>query len=147
MAVKHKTENLYTVKSNTEKKRIRLRLGKGKDEVLKTFLICWPCKWTPMSSFCRLNVPADNRKEVGLHAAFKSVFPITSYSGHAKLEYVGYSLGEPVFDVQECRLRGATFAAPLRVKMRLVYLIKKNLRIIPLLKILKNRKFSWVKSH
>ena len=55
-----------------------------------------------------------------LHAAFKSVFPITSYSGNAVLEYVSYRLGEPVFDVRECQLRGTTYAAPLRVLGRLV---------------------------
>ncbi|MEW8664550.1 MAG: DNA-directed RNA polymerase subunit beta, partial [Candidatus Thiodiazotropha sp.] len=56
----------------------------------------------------------------GLHAAFKSVMPITSYSGNAVLEYVNYKLGEPVFDVRECQLRGTTYAAPLRVLVRLV---------------------------
>jgi DNA-directed RNA polymerase subunit beta len=57
---------------------------------------------------------------MGLHAAFRSVFPITSYSGNAALEYVHYRLGEPVFDVKECQLRGLTYAAPLRVLVRLV---------------------------
>ena len=51
---------------------------------------------------------------------FSSVFPIVSYSGNASLEYVGYRLGEPVFDVKECQMRGITYAAPLRVKVRLV---------------------------
>ena len=45
----------------------------------------------------------------GLNAVFKSVFPIISYSGNAALEYVGYRLGEPAFDVKECVLRGVTF--------------------------------------
>jgi DNA-directed RNA polymerase subunit beta len=58
----------------------------------------------------------------GLRAAFRSVFPIVSYSGNASLEYVSYRLGEPVFDVKECQLRGLTYAAPLRVKVRLVVL-------------------------
>jgi len=58
-------------------------------------------------------------KRAGLHAAFQSVFPIKSYSGHAVLEYLYYYLGEPVFDVKECQLRGLTYAAPLRVKVRL----------------------------
>ncbi|MGH8238098.1 MAG: DNA-directed RNA polymerase subunit beta, partial [Steroidobacteraceae bacterium] len=62
----------------------------------------------------------DRRENAGLHAAFKSVFPITSYSGNAILEYVSYRLGDPVFDVKECQLRGLTYAAPLRVKVRLV---------------------------
>ncbi len=92
MAVKHKTENLYTVKSNTEKKRIRLRLGKGKEEVLDVpYLLAMQVD--SYEQFLQADVPADKRKEVGLHAAFKSVFPITSYSGHAQIEYVSYSLG------------------------------------------------------
>ena len=59
-------------------------------------------------------------KLTGLHAAFRSVFPIESYSGNARLEYVSYSLSNPVFDVKECQLRGITYAASLRVKVRLI---------------------------
>jgi DNA-directed RNA polymerase subunit beta len=58
-------------------------------------------------------------QKAGLHAAFRSVFPIKSYSGNAVLDYVYYYLGEPVFDVKECQLRGLTYAAPLRVRLRL----------------------------
>ncbi|HBD12562.1 MAG TPA: hypothetical protein DCZ13_10470, partial [Porticoccaceae bacterium] len=57
-------------------------------------------------------------------AAFNSVFPIESYSGNARLEYVDYKLGKPVFDVEECKLRGATYAVPLRVRVRLVLIDK-----------------------
>ena len=67
-----------------------------------------------------MEAAADARQETGLHAAFKSVFPIVSYSGNAALEYVSYRIGEPVFDVKECQLRGVTYAAPLRVKVRLI---------------------------
>ena len=63
-------------------------------------------------------------KRQGLHAAFRSVFPIVSYSGNARLEYVSYRLGEPVFDVRECQLRGLTYAAPLRVRLRLALMDK-----------------------
>jgi DNA-directed RNA polymerase subunit beta len=59
-----------------------------------------------------------------LHAALRSVFPIVSYSGNAQLEYVSYRLGEPNFDVRECQLRGQTYAAPLRVRLRLVLIDK-----------------------
>ncbi|VEB02956.1 DNA-directed RNA polymerase subunit beta [Klebsiella pneumoniae] len=55
-----------------------------------------------------------------LEAAFRSVFPIQSYSGNSELQYVSYRLGEPVFDVKECQIRGVTYSAPLRVKLRLV---------------------------
>ena len=59
-------------------------------------------------------------KPTGLHSAFRSVFPIESYSGNARLEYVSYTLSNPVFDVKECQLRGITYAASLRVKVRLI---------------------------
>jgi DNA-directed RNA polymerase subunit beta len=62
----------------------------------------------------------EDREDRGLHAAFQSVFPIVSYSGNAALEYVSYRLGEPVFDVKECQMRGLTYAAPIRVLVRLV---------------------------
>ena len=61
-----------------------------------------------------------NRDDIGLQAAFRSVFPIESYSGNAALEFVEYSLGKPEFDVRECILRGSTYAAPMRVKIRLI---------------------------
>ena len=51
---------------------------------------------------CKRERPKDQSATCGLHAAFKSVFPIISYSGNAALEYVGYRLGEPAFDVKEC---------------------------------------------
>ncbi|MGH8203077.1 MAG: DNA-directed RNA polymerase subunit beta, partial [Steroidobacteraceae bacterium] len=65
-------------------------------------------------------------KRAGLHAAFQSVFPIKSYSGHATLEYVYYYLGEPVFDVKECQMRGLTYAAPIRVRLRLRVMDKES---------------------
>ncbi|MGL4615073.1 MAG: DNA-directed RNA polymerase subunit beta, partial [Shewanella sp.] len=58
--------------------------------------------------------------ERGLEAAFRSVFPIKSFSGNSELQYVSYKLGEPVFDVKECQIRGVTYSAPLRVKLRMV---------------------------
>ena len=64
--------------------------------------------------------PSKRDSGKGLQAAFLSVFPIKSFSGNAALEYVSYTLGEPVFDVTECQLRGVTYSAPLRVKVRLV---------------------------
>jgi DNA-directed RNA polymerase subunit beta len=70
-------------------------------------------------SFLQLDVEPESRKETGLHAALSSIFPITSYSGNARLDYVSYRLGAPVFDVTECKVRGLTYAAPLRIKVRL----------------------------
>jgi DNA-directed RNA polymerase subunit beta len=71
-------------------------------------------------SFLQLNVSAEERDGVGLHGAFSSIFPVESYSGNAVLEFAGYRLGTPTFDVPECQIRGVTYAAPLRVKMRLI---------------------------
>lgn len=65
---------------------------------------------------------SKNGVDSGLESAFKSLFPIKSYSGLAILEYAGYRLGTPTFDVNECRIRGTTYAAPIRVKIRLVLL-------------------------
>ncbi|MFB8831630.1 hypothetical protein ACE0DR_25605 [Azotobacter sp. CWF10] len=70
--------------------------------------------------FLQENVDPARRTDRGLHAALKSVFPIASYSGNAALEYVGYKLGEPVFDERGVRQRGMSYGAPLRVTVRLV---------------------------
>src|SRR5512137_1629738 len=70
--------------------------------------------------FLQLDVPADSRKNSGLEAVFRSVFPIRDFSETASLEYVTYSLGLPKYDVDECHQRGMTFAAPMKVKVRLV---------------------------
>jgi DNA-directed RNA polymerase subunit beta len=104
--------------SFTEKKRIRKDFSKHPSILDVPFLLATQIE--SYRDFLQDGVPVDQRKDVGLHAAFKSVLPITSYSGNATLEYVNYRLGEPVFDVRECQLRGATYAAPLRVLVRLV---------------------------
>jgi DNA-directed RNA polymerase subunit beta len=104
--------------SFTEKKRIRKDFGKRPSILDVPFLLA--TQINSYRAFLQDGVPANKRDDVGLHAAFKSVLPITSYSGNAVLEYVNYRLGEPVFDVRECQLRGTTYAAPLRVLVRLV---------------------------
>ena len=108
--------------SFTEKKRIRKNFGKQPGILDVPYLLA--IQLDSYRTFLQADAPEDARSDVGLHAAFKSVFPITSYSGNASLEYVSYRLGEPVFDVKECQLRGLTYAAPLRVKVRLVVLDK-----------------------
>ncbi|EGV31845.1 DNA-directed RNA polymerase subunit beta [Thiorhodococcus drewsii AZ1] len=104
--------------SFTEKKRIRKDFGKRPSILDVPFLLA--TQIGSYKEFLQADSAVKDRREVGLHAAFKSVFPIESYSGNAVLEYVKYRLGEPVFDERECHLRGATFAAPLRVLLRLV---------------------------
>src|SRR5438046_499142 len=108
--------------SFTEKKRIRKNFGKQASILDTPYLLA--IQLDSYRKFLQVDKAEDGRGPIGLHAAFKSVFPITSYSGNASLEYVSYRLGEPVFDVKECQLRGLTYAAPLRVKVRLVVLDK-----------------------
>ncbi len=104
--------------SFTEKKRIRKDFGRRPSILEVPFLLATQIE--SYRHFLQADVAPDERADQGLQAAFKSVFPIVSYSGNAALEYVHYRLGEPVFDVRECQLRGATYAAPLRVLVRLV---------------------------
>ena len=108
--------------SFTEKKRIRKDFGKRSSILEVPYLLA--IQLDSYRKFLQADAHEDRRDDIGLHAAFKSVFPIVSYSGNASLEYVSYRLGEPVFDVKECQLRGLTYAAPLRVKVRLVVLDK-----------------------
>jgi len=108
--------------SFTEKKRIRKNFGKQGSILETPYLLA--IQLDSYKTFLQANKPEEKREDIGLHAAFKTVFPITSYSGNATLEYVSYRLGDPVFDVKECQLRGLTYAAPLRVKVRLVVLDK-----------------------
>ncbi|HEU0264582.1 MAG TPA: DNA-directed RNA polymerase subunit beta, partial [Geobacterales bacterium] len=70
--------------------------------------------------FLQTDIPVEARKNFGLEAVFRSVFPIRDFSDTASLEYVSYSLGTPKYDVEECHQRGMTFAAPMKVKVRLV---------------------------
>jgi DNA-directed RNA polymerase beta subunit len=108
--------------SFTEKKRIRKNFGKQPGILDVPYLLA--IQLDSYRTFLQADIPEDRRNDIGLHAAFKTVFPISSYSGNASLEYVSYRLGEPVFDVKECQLRGLTYAAPLRVKVRLIVLDK-----------------------
>src|SRR3982074_1225495 len=108
--------------SFTEKKRIRKNFGKQASILDTPYLLA--IQLDSYRKFLQVDKPEESRDRIGLHAAFKSVFPISSYSGNASLEYVSYRLGEPVFDVKECQLRGLTYAAPLRVKVRLIVLDK-----------------------
>jgi len=104
--------------SFTEKKRIRKDFGKQPTILDVPYLLS--IQLDSYNKFLQQGIPVDDRKDVGLNSAFKTVFPIVSYSGNASLEYVSYRLGKSVFDVQECKLRGKTYAAPIRVKVRLV---------------------------
>ncbi len=102
------------VYSYSEKKRIRKDFGKRPQVLEIPYLLS-----IQLDSFKKF-IDIDPDGQYGLEAAFRSVFPIKSYSGNSELQYVSYRLGEPVFDVKECQIRGVTFSAPLRVKLRLV---------------------------
>ncbi len=104
--------------SYTEKKRIRKNFAKLRQVMDVPYLLA--IQLDSYRRFLQDGSIGEGRRDEGLHAAFNSVFPIVSYSGNAALEYAGYRLGEPVFDVKECQQRGITYAAPLRVKVRLV---------------------------
>ena len=108
--------------SFTEKKRIRKSFAKRASVLPVPYLLATQLE--SYASFLQAETPADTRKNQGLQAAFTSIFPISSHSGNARLEFVNYSLGEPPFDVKECQQRGLTFAAPLRVKVRMTLMDK-----------------------
>ena len=110
--------------SYTEKKRIRKDFSKLQPVMDIPYLLA--IQLDSYRNFLQADADAAARQDTGLHAAFKSVFPIVSYSGNAALEYVSYKLGTPAFDVKECQLRGVTYAAPLRVKVRLIIYDKES---------------------
>ncbi|MDN3557233.1 DNA-directed RNA polymerase subunit beta [Halomonas maura] len=104
--------------SYTEKKRIRKDFGKLPQVMDVPYLLA--IQLDSYYDFLQQDRSPEERLEIGLHAAFRSVFPIESFSGNAALEYVSYRFGTPAFDVKECQLRGVTYSAPLRVKVRLI---------------------------
>ncbi len=110
--------------SYTEKKRIRKNFGKLPSAMDIPYLLS--IQIDSYRQFTQTGVPVAERVDQGLHAAFKSVFPIVSYSGKAVLEYVSYDLGKPAFDVKECQLRGSTYSVSLRVKVRLILYDKES---------------------
>ena len=104
--------------SYTEKKRLRKDFGKRQSILDVPYLLA--TQRSSYEQFLQSGRAPGERRDAGLQAAFKSVFPMDSYSGNATLEYVSYRLDEPEFDVKECKLRGLTYAAPLKVMVRLV---------------------------
>ena len=102
----------------TEKKRIRKSFAKRSNVLPVPFLLA--TQLDSYRAFLQAERAPGERLNEGLQAAFTSIFPIASHSGNARLEFVSYSLGEPVFDIRECQQRGLTFCAPVRAKVRLV---------------------------
>ena len=102
--------------SFTEKKRIRKNFSKRSDDFQVPYLLA--TQKESYYKYLQADTPSDQRIDVGIQAAFKSVFPIESYNGSVMLEFVSYHLGKPRFDVAECQQRGLIYACPLNVIMR-----------------------------
>ncbi len=104
--------------SFTEKKRIRKSFGRIAEGIEMPNLI--EVQRSSYENFLQMHTPQDQRTDDGLDGVFKSVFPIKDFSERAQLEYVSYEFDAPKFDVEECLQRDLTFAAQLKVKLRLI---------------------------
>ncbi|MEQ9608813.1 MAG: DNA-directed RNA polymerase subunit beta, partial [Kiloniellaceae bacterium] len=100
------------------RKRIRKNFGKIAEVAKMPNLI--EVQKTSYDQFLQLGIPVSQRSNTGLQEVFTSVFPIRDFSERAELQFVRYELEEPKYDVEECQQRGMTFAAPLKVTLRLV---------------------------
>src|ERR687885_1411027 len=105
-------------RSFTGQKRIRRSFGRIPEVAPMPNLI--DVQRASYEAFLQMNVNPDNRTHTGLQEVFKSVFPIDDFAGRGRLEFVEYELEEPKYDVEECIQRGLTFAAPLKVRLRLI---------------------------
>ncbi|RYI34083.1 MAG: DNA-directed RNA polymerase subunit beta, partial [Acetobacteraceae bacterium] len=105
-------------KSFTGRKRIRKSFGRLPEVAPMPNLI--DVQRASYEAFLQMEVNPDARTHTGLQEVFKSVFPIDDFAGRGRLEFVQYELEEPKYDVEECIQRGLTFAAPLKVRLRLI---------------------------
>ncbi len=108
--------------SFTEKKRIRKSFAKRASVLPIPFLLATQLE--SYAAFLQENVVPNKRRNQGLQAAFNSIFPIESHTKNARLDFISYELGSPVFDVKECQQRGLTYASPLRARVRLTIMDK-----------------------
>jgi DNA-directed RNA polymerase subunit beta len=104
--------------SFTGKKRIRKTFGRIPEVAPMPNLI--EVQRASYDHFLQMGVPPEQRTDVGLQEVFKSVFPIRDFSERAQLDFVRYELETPKYDVDECQQRGITYAAPLKVTLRLL---------------------------
>src|SRR6201996_5894722 len=105
-------------RSFTGRKRIRRNFGRIPEIAPMPNLI--DVQRASYEAFLQMNVQPDSRLHAGLQEVFKSVFPIDDFAGRGRLEFVYYELEEPKYDVEECIQRGMTYAAPLKVILRLI---------------------------
>ncbi len=99
---------------------LRLRRSYGKSDVTVDIPDLIELQRRSYSNFLQNDVDMDKRASVGLQGVFASVFPISNFNKTCSLEFVGYALDPPKYDVEDCRQRGMTFASPLKVTLRLV---------------------------
>ncbi len=99
-------------------KRMRKFFGKIRDVAELPNLI--EVQKSSYEQFLQMFVSAKDRPDEGLQAVFKSVFPISDFAGNSMLEFVAYEFEQPKYDVDECRQRGMTFSAPLKLTLRLI---------------------------
>ena len=104
--------------SFTGRKRVRKSFGRIAAAVQMPNLI--EVQKSSYEQFLQRNTTAERRSDTGLQEVFKSVFPIKDFSSRGTLEFVKYEFEEPKYDVEECQQRGMTYAAPLKVTLRLV---------------------------
>ncbi len=110
--------SITSISSLTNRKRVRKSFGRIAEVAPMPNLI--EVQKSSYDHFLQMGVPSDERQDVGLQEVFKTVFPIKDFSEISMLEFVRYELETPKFDVDECQQRGLTFAAPLKVTLRLV---------------------------
>ncbi|MCF4167159.1 DNA-directed RNA polymerase subunit beta [Zavarzinia compransoris] len=104
--------------SFTGRKRVRKSFGRIPEVTTMPNLI--EVQKSSYDQFLQMDVAAENRTDTGIQGVFKSVFPIKDFSENAHLEFVKYEFEHPKYDVDECQQRGMTFAAPLKVTLRLI---------------------------
>jgi len=106
------------LQSFTGRKRVRKSFGRIPSVATMPNLI--EVQKRSYDSFLQIDVKADQRPDTGIQGVFKSVFPIKDFSETAELDFVRYEFEAPKYDVEECQQRGMTFAAPLKVTLRLI---------------------------
>ena len=100
--------------------RKRIRKSFGRIETITSMPNLIEVQKNSYDQFLQINIPAEKRTNTGLHAVFKSVFPIKDYTETSTLEFVRFNFDSPKYDVDECRSRGINSSAPLRVTLRLI---------------------------
>ncbi|MEM1031913.1 MAG: DNA-directed RNA polymerase subunit beta [Myxococcota bacterium] len=98
----------------------RLRKNLGKVDTIIDIPNLIDIQKSSYDKFLQMSVPPGDRVDIGLQGVFRSVFPIKDYNGSSELVFVSYNLEAPKYDVEECRQRGMTFAAPIKVTTQLM---------------------------